>query len=102
MTEPMRDLRAPDIPNTVLTSYLSGQQDGQQWALIDNLQAEEARQVAILAIKLLVAANKCIAFSWVALDGMTERGRRMVAREAALPLLQEYLEALGERVGEMP
>lgn len=91
------DARAPGIPDTVLASYLSGRQDGEQWALIDNLNADEARDVAKAAIELLVAANKCVALASIALDEMTDRKTRFVAHDAANAVIKPYLTTLGER-----
>lgn len=90
-------MRAPDIPDTVLTSYLTGQQDGQQWALIDNLDADEAREVAQLAITMLREANACIALAAIALDPMEQRSMRFKAHDAANALIEPYLTTLAER-----
>ncbi len=89
--------RAPNIPDTALSSYLAGQQDGQEWALIDNLDADEARELAKLAIAMLREANSIVGLASVALDGMEERRMRFAARDAANALIDPYLERLAER-----
>jgi hypothetical protein len=94
----MAELRAPHIADVALTSYLSGQQDGQQWALLDNLDADEAREIAQLAIGMLRQANACIGLASIALDDMTPRQQRFAAREAALALIDPYLDALVARL----
>lgn len=93
----MPELRAPHIADVALTSYLTGQQDGQQWALIDNLDADEAREVAELAITMLREANACIALASLALDPMEKRSMRFKAHDAANALIEPYLTALAER-----
>lgn len=96
MSQP--DLRAPGIADTALTSYLSGQQDGQEWALLDNLDADEVREVAAAAIKMLREANAYIALASVALDDLAERKVRFAARECAVAFIDSYLTALAERL----
>lgn len=85
------------VAQTALSSYLAGHQDGQAWALIDNLNADDLREMLKAAMPMLRQANGIIGLASVALDGMTPRQQRFAARDAALGLAGPYLDALAER-----
>jgi hypothetical protein len=85
-----------------LTSYLTRQQDGQEWALIDNLDADEARELAKLAITMLRDANAVIGISALALDDMAPRAERFKYRDAAKAMQDPYLDALAKRFNGAP
>lgn len=85
-----------------LAAYLSGQQDGQEWALLDNLDADDVREVAKAAVAWLREANTIIALSAVALDGMAPRPIRFQARDAALAFMDPYIERLATWLGAAP
>lgn len=87
------------VPEVTLAAYLSGQQDGQEWALLDNLGADDVRDVAKAAIRMLHEAHGIIALSGVALDEMTPRAARFQARDAALVLMEPYLDGLATWLG---
>lgn len=95
----MPELRAPGIAETTLIFYLSGQQDGSEWALIDNLNPDEARDVAKKAITMLRQANACIALAAVALHPMEQRAVRLKVRDGANVMIESYLEDLSQRFG---
>lgn len=90
-------MRAPHIADDTLTHYLCGAQNGQGWALIDNLDADEARDVAKLAITMLSEANVIIGLSALALDTMAPRPERFAAQDAARAAQDTYLDTLGVR-----
>lgn len=87
------------IAETALMSYLTGVLDDQEWALLDNLDADEARDVAKRAITMLRQANVIVALSAVALDDMTPRQVRFAARDAAVGVIEPYIKDLSERLG---
>jgi hypothetical protein len=98
MSEPKYDA----VGASALYSYLSGGQDGQDWALIDNLTGDDLRDVCRHAILLLMEAHAGLALASVALDGMTPRAQRFAARDAALAIIDPYLDRLTERFGIGP
>lgn len=93
------EMRAPGLVDAALTSYLSGAEDANEWALIDNLDADEARDLAKLAITMLREANGIIALASVACDGMTPRAVRFAARDIFATFADPYLDALAKRLG---
>lgn len=92
---------ATPIARTSLASYLFGFQDNQEWALVDNLSADDVRDLAKAAIRMLREANTVIGLASVGLDKMAPRTQRLQFHDLANAAMEPYLAMLLDLKGEV-
>lgn len=75
-SEPRSDEAIPDPRSWILDSYLSGEQDGSGWALIDNSDADDVRhnlETAIERLAELRQENERLRDTLAELSGLAQR-----------------------------